>query len=261
MPLYTDQLGNTVDIPSFPQRIISLVPSQTELLFHLGLGDRVSAITKFCVHPDEWFRTKTRIGGTKTVKTDIIDRLQPDLILANKEENDKDQVQELAKRYPVWISHVNNLSSALHMINDVGIITGTEEEAGTITSSISANFSQLKTQNSKLKTCYLIWRNPYMTIGGDTFIHDMLDRCGLQNIFGDITRYPELTIDMLRNKNCQLLLLPSEPYPFKEMHVEELRQQLPGTTILLCDGEMFSWYGSRLLEAPAYFNSLLKQID
>jgi ABC-type Fe3+-hydroxamate transport system substrate-binding protein len=260
MPVYTDQLGNTVEIPAFPQRIISLVPSQTELLFHLGLDARVSGITKFCVHPETWFRSKTRIGGTKTVKTDLIAQLQPDLILANKEENKKDQVETLQQLYPVWISNVHDLGSALDMIAGVGKITGTAEKASEIISTIRASFSELKTQNTKLKTAYLIWRNPYMTIGNDTFIHDMLTRCGLKNIFSDQTRYPETNIEELRKKNCELLLLPSEPYPFKENHLAELQQHLPNTKILLCDGEMFSWYGSRLLESPAYFKQLLANL-
>ena len=257
MPVYTDQLGNTVDIPSFPQRIISLVPSQTELLFDLGLDARVSGITKFCVHPETWFRSKVRIGGTKTVKTDLIAQLQPDLVLANKEENKKDQVQTLQKQFPVWISHVHDLDSALDMIAGIGAITGTAEKASEIISQIQTGFAKLPTQNTKLKTAYLIWRNPYMTIGSDTFIHDMLHRCGLENIFTHQTRYPETTIEELRQKNCELLLLPSEPYPFKENHITELQQQLPNTKILLCDGEMFSWYGSRLLQSPAYFKNLL----
>jgi ABC-type Fe3+-hydroxamate transport system substrate-binding protein len=261
MPVYTDQLGNTVKLPSFPTRIVSLVPSLTELLYHLGLGDRVVGITKFCVHPDEWFNSKTRIGGTKTVKLEVIGRLQPDLVLANKEENIKDQVVELSRHYPVWTSDVHHLASALDMIREVGIITGTSQQAANIITRIQSGFAQLQTSNIKPQTAYLIWRNPWMTIGGDTFIHDMLDRCGLQNIFSDATRYPEVSIEMLRNKNCRLLLLSSEPYPFKEVHIAELQEQLPGTKILLVDGEMFSWYGSRLMEAPAYFESMLKKFE
>jgi|SRR5688572_4313977 len=260
MATYTDQLGKQVDIVQFPQRIISLVPSQTELLYHLGLDEQVAGITKFCVHPPEWFRSKTRIGGTKTVKLEMISTLNPDLVLANKEENMKDQVEALAKHYPVWTSQVHDLDSALAMIHQIGTITGTEEKAASITTRISAGFNNLKTQNQKLRTAYFIWRNPWMTIGHDTFIHDMLTRCGLENIFGDMKRYPEVTLDMLRNKKCELLLLSSEPYPFKEKHIAELQQELPGTKILLADGEMFSWYGSRLLESPVYFERLLRQM-
>ncbi len=116
MPIFTDQTGREVSIPSHPQRIISLVPSQTELLFDLGLEEQVAGITKFCVHPEKWFRSKTRIGGTKNIKSALIHQLQPDLIIANKEENVKEQVEELAAHYPVWVSDIHDLQSALDMI-------------------------------------------------------------------------------------------------------------------------------------------------
>src|ERR1700741_3198050 len=106
---FIDQTGRKISIPQIPQRIISLVPSQTELLFDLGLDKEVVGITKFCVHPPEWFQTKTRVGGTKQLKIDLIKQLQPDLIIANKEENVKEQIEELEKHFPVWISDVNNL--------------------------------------------------------------------------------------------------------------------------------------------------------
>lgn len=256
MPVFTDQLGNTVDIPSSPQRIVSLVPSQTELLSVMGLEERVVGITKFCVHPEQWFRTKTRVGGTKTVKMDVIDGLKPDLIIANKEENNKDQVEELARHFPVWVSNVYNLESALDMFAQVDKITGVNDSASLLWH-VQDQFAILKKLKSNLRTCYMIWRNPYMSVGGDTFIHDMLTHCGLRNIFADVKRYPEVTIEMLRSKNCELIILSSEPYPFKEEHVAELHEELPGTKVILADGQMFSWYGSRLVRAPRYFYQLL----
>jgi ABC-type Fe3+-hydroxamate transport system substrate-binding protein len=259
MPTYIDQLGNPVDIIKFPQRIVSLVPSQTELLFHLGLEDRVAGITKFCVHPQNWYRSKKRVGGTKTIKLDMLAGIQPDLVLANKEENVKEQVELLVKDYPVWTSDIHDLGSALDMIDKVGYITGTPGQAASIITRIRNEFEQLQ-PTAFAKTAYLIWRDPYMTIGGDTFINDMLTRCGFDNIFKEMKRYPEVTVDMLREKQCELLLLSSEPYPFKNKHISELQEQLPGTKILLVDGEMFSWYGTRLLEAPAYFRKLLQEI-
>lgn len=248
-----------------PQRIISLVPSQTELLYDLGLDEKVVGITKFCIHPEEWFRAKTRVGGTKDIKKEIIDKLQPDLIIANKEENVKEQVEELAKDYPVWVSDIHDLESALQMIEDVGTLTNKKIKSKEITAVIKQAFFQIanvqpKTQNTKLKTCYLIWRNPYMTVGSDTFIHDMLDRCGLENIFLNKIRYPETTVEELNDAGCELLLLSSEPYPFKQKHIDELQEQLPGCKIMLVDGEMFSWYGSRLMKAPAYFKELLQRL-
>jgi ABC-type Fe3+-hydroxamate transport system substrate-binding protein len=261
MPVFTDQLGRPVSLDTSPQRIVSVVPSQTELLYDLGLADRVCGITKFCVHPLEWFRTKPKVGGTKQLVIDKIHELQPDLIIANKEENLQEQIEELEKYYPIWISDVNNIDSAYEMIVALGSVTNREHQANELTDRIKQNFSQLQTINFKLQTTYLIWRNPYMTIGGDTFIHSMLETAGFHNIFSHHTRYPKITIDELRTADCQLLLLSSEPYPFKQKHIDELQHQLPGTQIVLVDGEMFSWYGSRMLKAPAYFSELRKMVD
>lgn len=267
MPVFVDQLNRQLTLSQKPSRIVSLVPSQTELLFDLGLEDEVIGITKFCVHPDKWFKKKTRIGGTKTINIEKIKGLQPDLIIANKEENEQEQIEELAKDFPVWVSDVNTLNDAYEMMEAIGTLTGKIEEAQTLIIRIKTNFSQRQTPNAKPKTCYLIWKDPYMTVGGDTFINDMLNHAGFKNIFQDRKRYPEVTIAQLQTANlptgqagCQLLLLPSEPYPFKQKHIDELRRQLPDTKIILVDGELFSWYGSRLLQVPAYFKNLQQQI-
>src|SRR5688500_18812871 len=206
MPAFTDQTGRTTLLETIPQRIISLVPSQTELLFDLGLDEQVVGITKFCVHPPEWFYTKTRVGGTKKLHIDIIHQLQPDLIIANKEENVKEQVELCAKNYPVWVSDVNDLADAYEMIEQIGIITDRNKQAKEITGQIKRNFAGLQTANYKPQTCYLIWNDPYMTVGGDTFIHSMLEACGFNNIFADKTRYPEVTVEGLLHANCQVLL-------------------------------------------------------
>lgn len=257
-----DQLGKTVTLKQFPpKRIISLVPSQTELLYDLGLNEEVVGITKFCVHPGHWFRNKERVGGTKNVNIEKVRSLQPDLILANKEENIKEQIEQLEKFAPVWISDITTFDDAIQMIKSVGEITNTKEKSLSLILHIVKNFSQLQTTNHKLQTCYLIWRNPYMTIGSDTFINDMLNKCGLKNVFEHLTRYPEITIEQLVAANPQLILLSSEPYPFKEKHVEELKPFFSDTKIILVDGEMFSWYGSRMIYTPDYFSSLAKTFD
>jgi ABC-type Fe3+-hydroxamate transport system substrate-binding protein len=271
MPVFIDQAGRKIKLNKTPKRIISVVPSQTELLFDLGLNEEVIAITKFCVHPEEWFRNKPRVGGTKQLKIDLIHQLQPDLIIANKEENVKEQIEELEKYFPVWVSDVNNLNDAYQMIGQIGLITNKQQQAKQMTVQIKINFSRLlapdsrlltpdsrlPTIDSRLLTCYLIWQKPYMTAGGDTFIHAMMEAAGFENVFKNKTRYPEITIPQLQTANCQLLLLSSEPFPFKQKHIDELQPQLPGTKIILVDGEMFSWYGSRLLKAPEYFKKLI----
>lgn len=255
MPSFTDQTGSNIVLAGTPVRIISLVPSQTELLYHLGLDEHVVGITAFCIHPAHWFRHKTRIGGTKSIHINRVKALQPDLIIANKEENTKEQIEELRVSYPVWTSDIGNLHDALEMIAAVGELTGTAVKAQLLMDEIKIQFAQLP-EHAPIRAAYLIWQNPYMTIGGDTFINDMLTRCGMKNIFDDLQRYPIITIEEIRNRDCRLLLLASEPFPFGEKHIEVLQQQLPSTKIILADGEMFSWYGSRLLLAPAYFDAL-----
>lgn len=260
MPVFIDQTGKNISLIKLPQQIISLVPSQTELLFDLGLENEVAGITKFCVHPGEWFRNKTRVGGTKQLNLEIIRQLKPDLIIANKEENVKEQVDELGKDFPVWISDISNLQDAYFMIEQVGLMTGRIQQAKKITEKIKDKFNRLKTANYRLRTAYFIWQNPYMTVGSDTFIHAMLEKAGFINIFSDKKRYPEITIEELQTAGCQLLFLSSEPFPFKEKHRDELQKKLPGSKVILVDGEMFSWYGSRLQFAPAYFQQLHDQI-
>jgi ABC-type Fe3+-hydroxamate transport system substrate-binding protein len=245
---------------TIPKKIVSLVPSQTELLFHLGLGDAVVGITKFCIHPAAWRTNKIITGGTKNINFEKISMLNPDLIIANKEENTKKEIEALALMYKVWVTDVSNLEEALQMISDIGSLTQTQIKATEIVDAIRRQFNCIHQPSEIINTCYLIWRNPYMTIGGDTFIHAMLGKCGLKNIFAAEKRYPVINISDLSSANCQLLILSSEPYPFKQTHIDEMQVLLPDTKIILANGEMFSWYGSRLLNAPAYFNTLINQL-
>lgn len=219
----------------------------------MGLDAEVVGITKFCVHPESWFRNKPRVGGTKQVSMEVVHGLQPDLIIANKEENVKEQVEELAKYYPVWVSDVNNLDDACGMIDALAEITGRQNN---LVSQIRKGFEEMN-DFTPVRAAYLIWRNPYMSVGPDTFIHDMLARCGFINIIKK-ERYPEVSVEELRG--CEVVLLSSEPFPFSQKHIDELQPQLPGVKIILVDGEMFSWYGSRLLQAPAYFADLRRHV-
>lgn len=250
-----DQMGNEVKFNYPPQRIVSLVPSQTELLFDLGLDKQVVGITKFCEHPQAWHQSKTKVGGTKTLKLDVIDSLQPDLIIGNKEENDKESVNALKQKHPVWMSDIVTLDDALWMINAVGELTYCLRKSGTINDRIALVFSQLKKHNASV--LYLIWRNPWMGVGAHTFIHSMLQQMGLTNVLMDKLRYPELTVQQIQQLQPDRVFLSSEPYPFKEKHIEELKNILPQAQFMLVDGQFFSWYGSRLMLAPAYLNNLL----
>ncbi|HEU4716490.1 MAG TPA: helical backbone metal receptor [Bacteroidia bacterium] len=261
---FTDQMGREIHLPARPQRIVSLVPSQTELLHDLGLEHEVAGITKFCIHPESWFRSKKRVGGTKQLNFEAIRALQPDLIIGNKEENEEEQVLALMNEFPVWMSDIRTLDDALAMIKALGNITGTGEKAGAIAGDIREKFSAFDREAASFpeKTvAYFIWKNPFMVAGNGTFIHSMLGRCGWKNVFSDLPgRYPEITIQDLQEKNPELVVLSSEPYPFAEKHVGEFSLHLPQSKVIVADGEMFSWYGSRLRLAPGYFSALIKSL-
>lgn len=209
-------LTNAKEIGYTPKRIVSLVPSQTELLHHLQLDDETVGITKFCLYPSTWFTGKTRIGGTKTINIKKIKALNPDLIIANKEENVQELIEELAADYPVWVTDVNNLADALQMINDIGELTSRSTLAQSLINQIQASFDDIKPLAMPIETAYLIWQKPYMTVGGDTFINDMLSRCGFQNIFSNQNRYPKFNIEDLQAANCQLLFLLQNPTLLKK---------------------------------------------
>lgn len=257
---YTDQIGHTIAIESPLQRIVSLVPSQTELLAYLGLDREVAGITKFCIHPDEWFRTKTRVGGTKNVNFNKIEEINPDLIICNKEENKESDVKALMEKYPVWTSDIHNLEDALNMITSIAEITNKTSVAQELTLQIKKNFEELnKNKPEPIKVVYLIWKNPYMAAGKDTFIDYMLSQCNFINVCdASLARYPELTQEQIKNLNPQYILLSSEPYPFREKHLEDFKAYFPHILPVLVDGEYFSWYGSRLLNAPQYLKSVIE---
>lgn len=254
----TDQMHRTVAAPALPQRIISLVPSQTELLHDLGLAERVVGITKFCVHPAAWFRTKARVGGTKQVDLGKVRALRPDLIIGNKEENTRTDIEALEQEFPVWMSDITELEGALDMIRRVGGLTGTGPKAEAMATEIAARFAALRPDPHGYSVAYLIWRKPWMAAGPGTFIDDMLRRCGLANAFAHrAERYPEVSAAELATADPDVIFLSSEPYPFGEQHIAELGMVLPGAPVRLVDGEPFSWYGSRLLQAPGYFGGEL----
>jgi len=255
-----DQMGRPVACKHMPQRIVSLVPSLTELLYDLGLGDRVIGITKFCIHPTHWYRSKTRVGGTKSLHLDRIVTLNPDLIIGNKEENERTQIEWLAERFPVWMSDIVSLADALEMIKRIGTLTNTSIEAEDIAQSILLDFAELEEESkawaTSLRTAYLIWRSPWMAAANHTFIHEIMCKGGFENVFAGHSRYPETTLDELAALNPEVVLLSSEPFPFAEKHIAEIGAVCPNSKVFLVDGELFSWYGSRMLKTPPYLRLL-----
>jgi ABC-type Fe3+-hydroxamate transport system substrate-binding protein len=247
----TDARDRTITVASPPQRIVSLVPSITELLADLDLEREVVGLTRFCERPEGWREAKTIIGGTKSVKTEVVADLAPDLVIANREENEKTDVEALDDLAPVYVTDVASVDDALAMIRTVGTLTGRTDRARAMAERIAQHFADLP-EVEPIRAAYLIWREPYMTVGGDTFIHDVMARGGFQNVYGDATRYPTVTLDDLATRDLDVVLCSSEPFPFhqKERFTADLRDALPHTPVKIVDGQAFSWYGSRLLHTP-----------
>lgn len=254
---FTDQINHIVSLPHIPKRIVSVVPSQTELLFELGLEEEVVGITKFCVHPPAWFRSKTRVGGTKNLNLQKIEALQPDLIIANKEENTEAEIKYLQQKFPVWTSDIATLHDSLNMIKSLGDLTNTAIKAQQLIHNIQQEFDTYRHQFKQTATAlYLIWQAPYMSVGKDTIIHHLMEYAGLKNVMSNALRYPEISEEEMMQLQPDFILLSSEPYPFKEKHVTAFQQLFPNSKVLLVDGELFSWYGARLQYAPKYFFEL-----
>ena len=259
-----DQIGIEHVFESSPTRIISLVPSQTELLFDLGQESKIVGITKFCVHPFHFKSTKKIIGGTKKVHFEKIRLLQPDIIIANKEENTKEIVEELSKICPVWVTDIVTVEDNLQMIIDFGKLLDCRTEAQKWIDKIEfayRDFQQFIKDKPVKKVAYFIWANPYMVAGNDTFINEMLKLNNFQNIYQDKGRYPEIEIKKMRlegDPDC--VFLSSEPFPFTDEHAFEIGRFTHHAKTIFVDGEMFSWYGTRLLKAFGYFKILHQKI-
>jgi len=254
---FIDQLHRKIILPKTPQRIVSLVPSQTELLVDLGLKKQIVGMTKFCVHPESLRKEKTVVGGTKQVHFDKIKTLNPDIILCNKEENTQEMVLELEKIAPVWVSDIKTIADCCEMIISVGELFSKKEKATNISRQIqmeAKRFSDFVSTKPSLNVAYLIWKDPHMVAGKKTFINTLLELNNFKNIFFEKEeRYPQVTLEELQK--ADLILLSSEPYPFSEKHISEVKAIVKNKKILLVDGEYFSWYGSRLVQAFDYFRS------
>jgi ABC-type Fe3+-hydroxamate transport system substrate-binding protein len=259
--LLIDQIGNEVRLPGPAKRIVSVVPSQTELLFDLGLDEEIVGLTKFCIHPQDKVASKKNVGGTKNLRLEAIASLEPDLIIANKEENTEADIRWLMDRFPVYVSDIEIVDAALDMIKDVGQLVGKEELSNSMVANISEALNACMPK-SRFSTLYLIWYDPIMAVGSKNYINDLMTRCGFDNILGNNnSRYPELNFEEIAAKSPELILLSSEPFPFKSKHQRELQQQFPKSNIVLVDGEMFSWYGSRMRQAVNYLAEVIVNAD
>lgn len=257
----TDQLGNTLKFTSVPKRIVSLVPSQSEFLWDIGLREELVGITKFCIHPTEMFQLKERVGGTKKLSLEKIRRLKPDLIIGNKEENERSQIEELQKEFPVWMSDIFDFKDAIAMMNHLGTLLGKQKETQAITTQLNETLPTLKNSFPPKKVAYFIWNKPYMLAATNTYVDSLLTFLGFKNAAEGFQRYPEVNAEQLKNINPDVCFLSTEPFPFEEKHIKELKELLQSTKIVIVDGEMFSWYGSRLLRLGDYLHRLKRELE
>ncbi len=272
MKKLVDQIGNNHFFENTPKRIVSLVPSQTELLYDLDLEESIVGITKFCVHPFHFKSTKKIIGGTKKVHFEKIRLLQPDIIIANKEENTPEIVEELSKICPVWVTDIVTIEDNLKMIADFGQLFNKRTEAQKWIDKINFGLEDFKRflkdknpEDSRQKVAYFIWANPYMVAAGNTFINEMLKLNNFENIYDNHSkyegRYPEVVVQKMRIQgDPDLVFLSSEPFPFTDEHAFELGRHTHHAKTIFVDGEMFSWYGSRLVKAFQYFKKLQESL-
>jgi ABC-type Fe3+-hydroxamate transport system substrate-binding protein len=257
--LYLDQLQQTIELNAVPKRIISLIPSQSEYLWDLGLQNELVGISKFCIHPKQMFESVARVGGTKQLDIEKIKSLKPDLIIGNKEENVKEQIEELKEYFPVWMSDVNSLDDAFDMMLKLGEICGKKTESEAMVTQIIESMKEVSNLFERKRVAYFIWSKPYMVAATDTFIDSIMKECGIINHFKDKKRYPKITIEDLTG--ADYCFLSSEPFPFDQKHIQELQGAVKNCRFVLVDGEMFSWYGSHLLQLPNYLKMLKNRLS
>ena len=262
---FTDFLGREVEVNWPPKRIVSLVPSQTELLIALAGADRIVGITEFCLYPANEVSSIQKIGGTKNPSIEKIKVLKPDLIVANKEENEFNDIAAMAEFCPVWVSEICNLADSKRMIQQIAIVLDETEKANSIIEAIEKGQLKLKQLVVELSeeinsVVYLIWKNPWMAAGQDTFIHAMLNEIGMKNQI-IANRYPEIELNYLKEVKPAFVFLSTEPYPFSQKHIDLLKNELPDSQIILVNGEYFSWYGNRLILAFQYLSDLVLSIS
>ena len=264
-----DASGVTVALAASPRRIVSLIPSVTEILFALGLGDAVVGCTVYCTQPPEGVATKTRIGGEKNPKLDLIRELAPDLVVANVEENVREHIDTLrAWGIVVYVTYPRTVVEGIRLVRDLGHVTGATEQADTMVGALEESLVRARAWvngRRRLRVFCPIWRRPYMTINRDTYVHDLLRTCGGENIFADLPkRYPEVTLAEMAGRRPDVILLPDEPYRFRRAHVADFGEDAETPAVRdrrvhLVDGKLLSWYGPRIAQAldelPAFLTA------
>lgn len=256
-----DDLRRDVTFESPPKRIVCLCPSLTETLFALGAGEHTVGRTRYCIHPAREVQSVAVVGGTQDVDIDRVRALEPDLVIAAKDENPRAVIESLPDAMPVFVCNVTDYESALHAITCLGDLVDRTERAAALVRDIRHAFANVQPR-AGYRVAYLIWRDPYLAAGSGAYIDALLRKCGLENVCRDLPgHYPALTIESLRQLAPAYVFLASEPFSFDDSHVAEVTDQLPNTRVIRVDGEMFAWYGSRMLAAADYLRQLVQQLD
>ncbi|WP_301107339.1 helical backbone metal receptor [Sporosarcina sp.] len=249
----TDHLGRTLTYEFPPKRIVTLCPGITETLFAIGLEDEIVGRTRYCIYP-EVAKKIPAVAGTKDLDLEKIHAAKPDVIIMEKEENTREMVEILSEFYPVYVAEVQTIDDAFRMITDMGTLTDRQQQADSLAADIKQAFAELPALPAA-RVAYVIWKKPYMVAGKDTYINTLLQRIGFITPFAESAdRYPALTEEQFKEAKLDLVLLASEPYPFKEKQQLQFQEMLPDTSIQLIDGEMF-WYGARMLLSAKYLQT------
>ena len=258
----TDDLDNYFEFEEPPGRIVSLVPSLTETLIELGAAERVVGCTEWCVHPADVTAGIPKVGGTKNVSVSKVLELEPDLVIANKEENRERHVDALREEVPVFVTYPCTLDDGLQTLLDMGTICGNPEGAVAVENRCRTILVELFASNPKqLLTACMIWRDPWMAAGPATYMSDLIERCGFENVFGrQPDRYPDTTLEEVFARDVEVVLLPDEPYEFGSRDVIDVMRARPDDSpareIVLLDGSYLTWYGVRTEPALEFLRNL-----
>lgn len=267
MATYIDDLHRRLEVKTAPQRIVSLVPSLTETLFTFGLGEQIVGVTNFCVEPPDKVKEKARVGGTKSFSVERVKELEPDLVIANAEENREEDIRQLLRAgLSVFMTFPRTVHGAINMMRRLADVTGAQEAARPIIAEAEAALQEARAANQgrrPLRVFCPIWRRPWMTIGQDTYMHDFLLACGGINIFADRhDRYPRIELEEMSRRIPEVIILPSEPYHFTMRHAQEFSKfaHVPAVQeqrIYVLDGKHLAWYGPRIATSLRFVRNLL----
>lgn len=268
--LFIDARGQALELATSPKRIICFIPSLTETLFALGLGERIVGVSQYCKYPAEEVACRERVGGVHNPQREKILALAPDLIIANMEENKKEDVEFMEKAgLRVYVTFPKTVEDAIHLIEKLGILTGTTPRAREIAREIREEYERTRRfikGHQPLRVFYPVWRGPYYSINRDTYIHHVLAVCGGENVFADEEkRYFPVSLEAVAERKPEVILLPSEPYVFREKHKADFSpfEDIPAVRngkVRLVDGEKVCWYGVRMREGLPYLRRLFEEL-